>query len=183
MVALVGVTGPARADGPASGDAITTVGASPSTQSAHWSRADKRLRLYNYASSGMSSNRCIDILFDWRTSGGHYDSRTLRNCRPGGTVRTDPSGDGWWSENWGPRSITGVRIVSSAVISDSTLERVGEQENVHGAMAYPRPATQGQWSSRVRTLYESGSTATTQNSAKPYPCDRNSTLILGRCVL
>lgn len=159
------------------------VGASPSTQSAHWQKSDKKVRLYNYASTGMSSSRCVDVVLDWQTSGGHYDSRTLRNCKPGGTVSTDPLGDGWWSEDWGPRTITGVRIVSSVVISDTTLAKVGAQEDVHGSMAYPRPATTGQWSARVRTLYESGSTATTQDSAKPYPCAGDNRLILGQCVL
>lgn len=122
-------------------------------------------------------------MLDWRTSEGHYDARTLRNCKPGATVRTDPGGDGWWSEDWGPRTITGVRVVSSAVISDSTLARVGAQKDVYGSMVYPRPATMGQWFVRVRTLYESGTTATTQESAKPYPCAGDNRLFLGKCVL
>lgn len=59
----------------------------------------------------MPANRCEDAKFDWMTYSGHYDNRTARDCDPGSSVTSDPSGDGWVLEpvGWGGKALGGMQ--------------------------------------------------------------------------
>jgi hypothetical protein len=39
--------------------------------------------VYLESRNGNSSSQCVDAMWDWTVSGGHYDGRVLRNCRKG----------------------------------------------------------------------------------------------------
>lgn len=86
---------------PAGGSDFTYVGAG--WQFGSWSKSNRRIRLKVAPNSNLSTSRCMDALLDWGTTGGHYDARVIRSCRPGRAEETDPGGDQSWSEpaNWG----------------------------------------------------------------------------------
>jgi hypothetical protein len=190
MVVLGTTAAPALAvDGPVSGAERTTAGIAGNVQWFSWNRGDKRVRLSNTTHANMSNAHCVDAFFDWRTSGGHYDARILRNCKRGSYVQTDPAsagGDGYWSEDWGPRSITAVRVVVGYVIDDGTLNRLsgaGNTEVVYGSPPANAdiPATQGQRYARVRTLYQDGHRETTADNAAKYHCAEGNIPLTDQC--
>ncbi len=149
--------------------------AGPGSQYAEWNRSQKRLslRVNTYT---MSSDRCIDSMLDWQTTGGHYDSRVVRVCRNNRFLDTDPGGDGYWSEptDWGGRTITDMQKGWGAYIDDDYINGnfpMYEAENFSGAGSSPysaRPRTCTDKWARMRTLYQSGNIVYCTSKAQYY---------------
>lgn len=93
------------------GRLVYTVGPSGSQQVIQWNLSKKIVHL-KVTTASLPSGDCLESTFDWwvPTGGGHYDQRTVRNCRPNTTAMTDPGGDAYWNEpsDWDKRPVRGV---------------------------------------------------------------------------
>ena len=78
-----------------SGLVVLKLGAKGSWQRVQWNLNKQIVHLGVQTGSSMNRNSCQEASFDWRvrSGGGHYDQRTVRNCKPGSYVSTDPGGD------------------------------------------------------------------------------------------
>jgi hypothetical protein len=187
-IANVVIAPPAAAvDGAQDAD-YNYVGPSGQREYAYWSKPDKRVRMFTETATNMDTDRCFDTKIDWHTGGeGHFDARVLRVCKPGVSVETDPTGNGYWEEDadaqdvasWNTRDINRVREVVSYAINDGNLDVVWNPDPEwswkdptdngvydHGTA----PATNTSWWARVRTKYQDGSVDSSQDNARPYNC-------------
>lgn len=141
------------------------------SQYGEWSKSLSRVRLVATAYSTMSPSRCIDSSLDWET-GPHYDGRTVRSCRPGGTASTNPNNSGYWQEPFGVNA-TDMRRGGGAEISDSYANGTFAQYSYDGytgtlGQAYdPKPRTCTDKWSRTRTLYNDGHFNTCDENSDP----------------
>lgn len=138
-------------------------------------------KIHMYSSrNGGASTACIDVRTDWDTGGtGHYDARILRNCGVNTALQTDPGGNTWWEEGWsdtsdtggidtgftlrdGTRWIDGMEAAGVFLVDDGTYCVVG-QEIWQGASRLNAcdADTQNSGNTRVRTIFQGGSTAVT----------------------
>lgn len=92
-------------DGIDVGGAYTDVGQGTSSQFMSWNKTSREVKVYSTASSGMSTEVCLDAIVDWMTVSGHYDNRTSRNCDPG----SSRSGIRYEDSGWAGRTITGLQ--------------------------------------------------------------------------
>lgn len=187
VAAVVGVASPAVADHTID-SGYTYVGTGNSQQFLYWNQSTEHVRLRVHASGGMSSDRCIDAFFDWRTSNGaHSDGRVIRVCKPGGDLQTDSSGDGFWDEaGWQSRNPDGMQRAGGYLIdddftgggNDGDTTAVYEQERVianHGSHPPQHPVTRTAWWARVKTLYQDGSVKWSQDYSRPFDCGQEDT--------
>lgn len=185
----------ASADG-AEGSDYNYVGPSPARQYVHWSKPDRRVRMFIEAPTGMSTDKCIDSKIDWNTTessqgNDHYDSRVLRNCKPGSTVETDGGNNGYWEEDstsddladWNSRGINRVREVVSYMVDDDDLapqygshppqwsyQESGDTTIYNNNANAPATDNGTDWWSRVKTRYQDGTTAASTDQHRPYNC-------------
>ena len=86
LVLLTSLTGVAYAALPQSGNGTTGVGGGVAYQAMSWNYAGRSVTITSRTAGGMSTDRCIDAIFDWRTSGPHFDGRKARNCQAGTAI-------------------------------------------------------------------------------------------------
>lgn len=68
------------------------------------------VRVMSRAGASMSTDICLDSLFDWMTLSGHFDARVARNCAPDTERVSDSGGDEWQpDDDWGNRTLTGIQ--------------------------------------------------------------------------
>jgi hypothetical protein len=89
-------------DGDNSGSGTQHVGAAANTEHWTWDLSSREIFVQSDTSSLLNLDDCMDANVDWMTStaggqpnGGHYDSRTARDCKPSGFRQgtiTEPSG-------------------------------------------------------------------------------------------
>jgi hypothetical protein len=172
----------AAADHNAGEVSVSTGPGQYTSQYAKWDRAARKLKLSVNADSSLSTSRCLEVTFDWRTEGGsHYDQRTVRNCDPGSYVTTDPAGDGYWHEPSGwnisqwDADVNGVRVAAGLRTTDSHPSELVATQTIFGG---GDPYTQGRnppgpddtyWAA-VRTRYQNGSVASNRGSEDPERC-------------
>lgn len=59
-------------------------------QYASWLKGYRSVSLLADARSGMDPDHCMDAMLDWEVADGHYDSRVVRTCQPGGSLKPTP---------------------------------------------------------------------------------------------
>lgn len=105
-----------------SGSAYFSVGPSGSSQSSTWNLGNRTVYVGTITSSGMSTSRCHDMMFDWATDSGHYDARQVRNCDPGSQASSQSSGS--WPANepsgWAGRDVNGLQKGAGCVYNQSS---------------------------------------------------------------
>lgn len=103
-----------NANGADSGSAYFNVGSAGSSQSSTWNLADRSVYVGTITGSGMQADKCHDMMFDWATNSGHYDSRQIRNCAPG-TQTSSQSGTPQGTfparepSDWAGRTVSGLQ--------------------------------------------------------------------------
>jgi hypothetical protein len=136
-------------------------GATSSAQYVSWelrgSGAGRGVRVESDASSGMSTDICLDAIFDWMTVDGHFDARVTRNCAPGWDRISDSGGDFWEPDNlWGPRTLTGIQKgagckYEQVSTSGHTAPWLGDCDNVTGHQCVP--STVAPWTDLAQRVW------------------------------
>jgi len=175
VIAASGITVAVAAGTAKEGSDFAYVGAG--VQYGRWSQSDKTVRLHSSPANNMSSNRCMDVMVDWRIDQPfigrqHYDARVVRSCKPGVDEETDPGGDREWSEpsDWEGETPHGLQRGFGLIISDSSLDVIARERFEDAGMVdapQTQPSTFGQGATRVRTRYNNGNVG----SCNPLPAD------------
>lgn len=191
VIALVPVPAQAAPVDHYQGNIRTTIGVAGSAQRTVWDRTggQRKVRLAVRTGPKLPLGECHEASFDWRTTAGHYDQRTVRNCKPDGYVETDPGGDGYWQEpsGWDGRTISqyGVWATGSLRIRENgknkpatILEQFvtfGNRSNIYGAGTDRKPVSSVpgdklQFSGALRVLLPSNKIQSNRVESAPESC-------------